>query len=133
MARHANLYRLFGAACLMLLLASAATAADPSGTWTWAISRGGQEIEFTLELKQDGEKLTGKLTLPFGDGFEMEVKDGTFKDDEVDFKTVFERDGVSREAKYHGKVEGDTIKGTMERERNGEVVSREWEAKREKK
>ena len=73
------------------------------------------------------------MTLPFGGGFELDIQDGTFKNDEVSFKTVFERNGNSRETKYHGKVEGDTIKGKTERKRNGEVRSRDWEAKREKK
>ena len=31
-----------------------------------------------------------------------------------------------------GKVEGDSIKGTTERDRNGQVVSRDWEAKKDK-
>ena len=135
MARHANILKLFGAACLALLLTSAAAnAADPNGTWTWTVTtQSGREFDLSLELKVDGEKLTGTLTLPFGGGFELDIQDGTFKNDEVSFKTVFERNGNSRETKYHGKVEGDTIKGKTERERNGEVRSRDWEAKREKK
>jgi hypothetical protein len=134
MARRVNLITLVGAACLALLCASApARAADANGTWTWTFSRQGQEIELSLDLKQEGEKLTGKLHLPFGDGFDIEVKDGTFKNDEINFKTEFERNGNTFTTKYKGKVEGDTIKGTTERERNGETVSRDWEAKRAKK
>ena len=34
--------------------------------------------------------------------------------------------------KYSGKLAGDTIKGKMEFDRNGEATSRDWEAKREK-
>lgn len=134
MARHGNILKLFGAACLVLLLtSSAANAADPNGTWTWSFSRGDQEFDLSLELKLEGEKLTGTLTLPFGGGIELDIEDGTFKNDEVSFKTVFERNGNSFETKYKGKVEGDTIKGTTERERNGEVRTRDWEATREKK
>jgi hypothetical protein len=133
MARHTILLKLLGTACLALwLTSSAANAADPNGTWTWTFSRGGQEIELSLDLKQEGEKLTGTLTVPFGGGLEIDISDGSFKDDEVSFKTVFERDGNSFETKYQGKIDGDTIKGTTERERNGEVRSRDWEAKRKK-
>jgi hypothetical protein len=131
MTRYATILSL--AAGALLLLAATAQAADPTGTWKWTFSRQGQEIEMSLDLKAEGEKLTGTLNLPFGDGIKLDIQDGTFKDDEVSFKTVFERDGNSFETKYKGKVDGDTIKGTTERERNGEVVSREWEAKREKK
>jgi hypothetical protein len=135
MARHANILTLLGAACLAFLLTSAtANAADPNGTWTWTITtQGGQEFDLSLELKQEGEKLTGTLTLPFGDGIELDIVDGALKNDEVSFKTVFERNGNSFETKYKAKVEGDTIKGTTERERDGEVRTRDWEAKREKK
>ena len=34
--------------------------------------------------------------------------------------------------KYQGKVSGDTLKGTIERERDGKPVKTKWEAKRAK-
>jgi hypothetical protein len=135
MARHARLLALVGATLLALVCttATANAAANPDGTWTWTFSRQGQEIEFTLELKHEGEKLSGSVSVPFGDGIKIDIEDGTFKNDEVSFRTVIERNGNKFETKYKGKVEGDTIKGTTERERNGEVVTRDWEAKRTKK
>jgi hypothetical protein len=57
---------------------------------------------------------------------------GSFKNDEVAFTTVMERNGQSFTTKYKGKIEGDTIKGKTERERDGQVNSRDWEANREK-
>ncbi len=62
----------------------------------------------------------------------IEIKDGSFKGDEVRFMTVFGCNGQKRTAKYMGKVEGDSIKGKIERERDGETRSTDWEAKREK-
>lgn len=119
------------AAAVMTLAATARAAADPNGTWKWKFTtQGGQEFELSLVLKQEGEKLTGAVTLPMGQS--VDIKDGTFKDDEVRFQTVFERDGNSFVTKYQGKVDGDTIKGKTERERNGQTVTRDWEAKREK-
>ena len=91
----------------------------------------GQEMELSVKLKAEGEKLTGQLILPMGD--KIEIEKGAFKDDEVKFETTFKRNGNTFKTKYKGKVEGDTIKGKTERERNGEVVMRDWEAKREKK
>lgn len=117
---------------LVLTCASTtAQAADPNGTWKWTFSRGGQEVELTLALKQEGEKLTGAVTLPMGDS--IDIKEGTFKNDEIRFVTEVERNGNTFKTKYKGKVEGDTIKGKTERERNGETMSRDWEAKRETK
>jgi hypothetical protein len=121
------------AATLIALCGTAATAsaADPNGTWKWTfMTQGGQEFELAVTLKAEGEKLTGSLTLPMGDS--IEIKDGTFKSDEVNFQVAFERNGNTIVTKYKGKVEGDAIKGTTERERNGETVTREWNPTRQK-
>ncbi len=122
------------AACVALgfLAATAHAAADANGTWKWKFTtQNGQEFELSMTLKQEGEKLTGSITLPMGQT--IDIKEGTFKNDEASFQTVFERDGNSFVTKYKGKIDGDTIKGTTERERNGQTVTRDWEAKREKK
>jgi hypothetical protein len=117
---------------LACVAATARAAADPNGTWNWKFTtQNGQEVELSLTLKAEGEKLTGSLTLPMGD--KIDISQGSFKDDEVKFETSFERNGNTIKTKYKGKVEGDTIKGKTERERNGETVTRDWEAKREKK
>jgi hypothetical protein len=132
MMRKANLVTMGVAAFVALgTLTAVARAADPNGTWKWKFMppNAQQEVELSLTLKAEGEKLTGKLKTPFG---EADVKDGTFKNGEVNFITEVERNGNTFKSKYKGKVEGDTIKGKVERERNGETVSRDWEAKREK-
>ena len=130
--RTINLLRIGAAAFVVLAFAASALAGDPNGTWKWKFTgQGGREIEFTLTLKADGEKLTGTLARG-AQGRTSDIANGTFKSDEVNFETVFERNGESFTTKYKGKVEGDAIKGKTERERNGEVMSRDWEAKREK-
>ena len=133
MGRNTLLTKMLLAAFVVVgFLAATAQAADPNGTWKWKrMGQNGQEFEMSLDLKSEGEKLTGQIALPMGD--KVEIKDGAFKNDEVSFTTTFEFNGNSITVKYKGKVEGDTIKGKTERERNGEVMSRDWEAKREKK
>ena len=66
------------------------------------------------------------------DNAETKIEDATFKDGEVNFSVTRERNGQKFVTKYKGKVDGDTIKGTAETERDGQTRSREWEAKREK-
>jgi hypothetical protein len=115
-----------------LCWATIARAADANGTWKWKFTTpNGQEIEFSLALKQDGDKLSGTLTRG-ASGRTSEIGDGKVKDGEVSFSTVIERNGQSFTTKYKGKLDGDTIKGTTERERDGQVNTRDWEAKREK-
>jgi hypothetical protein len=103
---------------------------NPTGTWKWSVTFNDQTREMTLKLKLDGDKLTGALVR--GER-ETAIEDAAFKDGQVTFKATRERDGQKFVTKYTGKLDGDTIKGKTESERDGQVRSRDWEAKREKK
>jgi hypothetical protein len=109
--------------------------ADPTGTWTWTRPgrNGGPEQKITLNLKAEGDKVTGKITSPGRQGAttDTEIKDGKIKGDEVSFTVTREFNGNTMTQKYNGKVSGDSIKGKIEFDRNGETQSRDWEAKRE--
>jgi hypothetical protein len=106
---------------------------DANGTWKWSSQgrQGGNAIEWTLKLKQEGDKLTGNVTGTFGGTpTDAPISDGTIKGDEIAFTVVRERGDQKFVSKYAGKLDGDTIKGKTERDRNGEKVSTDWEAKR---
>jgi hypothetical protein len=104
--------------------------ADPTGTWKWTVERGGQKREQTLKLKLDGDKLTGSM--PGRKDMETKIEDGTFKDGEVTFTVTREFNNMKFVSKYKAKVEGDTLKGTIETERDGQTQKQEFEAKRVK-
>ena len=126
------------AAIVLAALVSARAAeekkADPAGTWIWSTAgrNGGPDRTNTLVLKVEGDKITGKLSAPGrgGQANDTEIKDATLKGDELSFVVVREFNGNSLTNKYSGKITGDTLKGKMEFERNGEAQSRDWEAKR---
>jgi hypothetical protein len=127
MVRHANILTLLVTACVVFLwtATTASAAADPNGTWTWSFTtQGGQKIDFSLELKQEGENLIGSLTRLGRDS--RDIKDGTFKNDEVSFNMVRERNGEKITTKYRGKVDGDEIKGTGEVELRDRTRSFDW-------
>ena len=69
----------------------------------------------TLKLKLDGDKLSG--TILGRDGKENPIQDPAYKDGDVSFKVVRERNGNKVTASYSGKVSGDTIKGKIQVER----------------
>jgi hypothetical protein len=102
--------------------------ADVTGTWKWSVERNGQTFETTLKLKQDGAKLTG--TISGRNNQETEIQEGAVKDGEVSFQVTREFNGNKIVQKYHGKAGAESIKGKVEFERNGETMSRDWEAKR---
>ena len=119
--------------CLVVMsVGLSAFAADATGTWKWTTQgrQGGQGREVSLKLKQDGEKLTGSLG---GGQNETEIKDGKIdKDGNLSFAVTRKRGDNEFTTKYSGKLDGDTIKGKSESERDGQVNSRDWEAKRAK-
>ena len=108
----------------------AADKPDPTGTWKWSVKFNDQTRDMTLKLKLEGDKLTGSM--PGRNNTETNIENGTFKDGEVKFSVTRERNNQKFTTKYSGKLEGDTIKGKSESERDGQTQSRDWEAKREK-
>ena len=122
--------RWIGAALLAATVAAAAWAADANGKWTWTQKRGQNDVAMTLELKQDGDKVTG--TLGAGER-KTEIKEGAIKDNEVTFVIVRNRNGQESRTTYKGKIDGDKITGTTtSKDQNGQDRTREWVATRVK-
>jgi hypothetical protein len=91
--------RLLG--CLFVLAMTLA-AADASGKWTGTAG----EYRLTLELKQEGEKLTG--TLAPNDGTPFEIEKGKVQGNVITFE-------VNPSERYEFKLElkGEQLKGTV--------------------
>jgi len=111
------------------------TKVDPTGKWTWTMPgrNGGPDRKSTLDLKVDGAKVTGKISSPGRDGqaTETEIADGKLKDGELSFSVTREWNGNKMTAKYNGKVAAEKITGKISIDRNGEAMTRDWEAKKE--
>jgi hypothetical protein len=96
---------------------------DVTGTWKWSQEGPGGQIEFTLKLKQDGEKVTGTIT--GFNGEESAIEDGKVKDGTISFKVTRDFGGRPFVTTYTGKLSGGTLKGKSET-----VFTQEFEAKR---
>jgi hypothetical protein len=113
-------------ACAGFVSLARAADNDPTGTWTWTTVRG----EAKVKLKLKGDKVTGAMIRKNGD---LKVTDGTFKDGDISFHVPGKTPGGKPMVhKYHGKLTGDTIKGTATIELPDQTVSGDWEAKRVK-
>jgi len=126
--------KVFSPAAALLLaatVAATALAADVAGTWTWTTkTKKGKETQSTLTLSVQGEKLTGDL---LRGKKSVEISNGAIKGDEISFEVKVDRNGQESIQKFEGKVEGDTITGTVSGGRpGGGGKSRDWEAKRSK-
>jgi hypothetical protein len=117
-----------------LLLAASALAGPIDGKWVSErkMERDGQSVTIvqTFELKAEGDKLTGKFSMKFG---EMEPPPGEIKDGKIDgnkfsFTTMFSTPNGDMKTSYSGTVEGNVLKGNAERE-GGQA--RPFEAKKQ--
>ena len=101
-----------------------------TGTWEWIVHRGGKAGVAAVELKQEGDRITG--VMHGRNGKDMKVENGTFKDGRVSFEVpAVNPDGSQMVHRYNGKLTGDTITGTAEIEIFGRLKkSGKWLAQR---
>jgi len=114
---------------LALALAASALAADPTGNWSWITRSPAGELPTTLKLESKDGKLAGAYSNQFGDAA---IFNASFQDNVLAFEVVREFNGAKFVVKYRGKLEGDTIKGTIEAPGpdGGEPTKLDWNAKR---
>jgi hypothetical protein len=99
---------------------------DVSGAWDLSIESPQGTMALTSTFKQDGEKLTGKQVSERG---EMSLE-GTVKGADIAFAIVIDMQGQQMTIAYAGKVDGETMSGTIE---FGSFGSSTWTAKKQKK
>ncbi len=106
----------------LFLLAGLAAAASIDGKWVSErkMERDGESFTIiqTFDLKAEGSKVTGKITMQFGDmePRTMDLKDGKIDGNKFSFVTEMSTPNGDFKMTYEGTVEGDTLKGTLSRE-----------------
>lgn len=117
---------------LALGVATAALAADPTGAWQWTTHSAGGDIETALKLEWHDGKLAGAYSNQFG---ATAISNASFQGEVIEFDVVRNLGGQKYVVKYHGKLDGDTIKGTIAAPGHdgGEPVTIEWNAARASK
>ena len=128
--RMVALAALLAPVCLRLPAADAPEASPLVGTWKWSFTMSdGSRIEPKAKIKREGDAWKGtSITRP---GFDTAFTNIVLQGDNVSWIVHREQDGRKVTTRYHGKLKGDTIKGKVETDRDGQTRSRDWEAKRE--
>ena len=111
---------------IVLVLATAAFAADIDGTWTATFDTAIGEQHYTYTLKADGEKLTGTAKNDYG---ENKIEDGVIKGNDLSFTENLNFQGQAITIKYKGTLDGDQINFTRE---VGTFATEKFAAKRQK-
>jgi hypothetical protein len=99
---------------------------DVSGTWDLSVESPQGARTLTSTFKQDGEKLTGVQSGEMG---ELPLE-GTIKGADIAFAIVIDMQGQQMTIAYAGKVDGETMSGTIE---FGSFGSSTWTAKKQPK
>ena len=102
---------------------------NATGEWNWSLETpNGDVFEATLDLKQQGNSLTGEL---FGDNFELDIDEGSVKGNTLTFLTKrVTDDGNTIIYKSQGTISGNSITGTVKFEQDGEDITLNWKANR---
>jgi hypothetical protein len=99
-------------AAALLLATLAASAADVAGTWKLAYTtENGLTREATLDLKLEGDRLSGVLASDRG---KAQIETGKVNGDEISFSLLRRGNGDEITVNFSGKVEGATMKLKMQ-------------------
>lgn len=105
-------------------------AASATGNWKYSITLdGGDVMNLVLELKQDGENVTGKVKVS---EFETPITEGKVAGDAISFKIPVDANGTKFTSTYKGTLSGDAIKGKIHSDWGGQDHNFDWNASREK-
>ncbi|MDR3723114.1 MAG: hypothetical protein P4K83_01325 [Terracidiphilus sp.] len=93
------------------LLAPRAFAGNPAGTWKGTIDLQGQNVQVILHLSVDGAKLTGKVERENAPA--SELSEGKVEGDTIRFSIQAEYDGGTYPVQFHGKLKDDVLEGSL--------------------
>jgi len=93
-------------ASLLAMFAICAFAADVTGTWKGSMETPNGTRETTLNLKADGDSLTGTISGRQGD---TPIQNGKVKGDNISFNVVRNFNGNEVKLEYKGKLKGDEL------------------------
>ncbi len=104
---------------------------DVLGKWQFKIELpNGNVLETSITLTKKGDKLQGAYVGPRDD--EREATNIKVENNKLTFELSGGNDGNSFQAVYTGKPRGDSIKGTIEFDFNGNTGTLEFEVKRQR-
>ena len=81
-----------------------------SGTWTVNVNLGGQERTITLNLQQEGDRLSGSISGPLGAG---EISNASMTGGEVRFTVALNVEGQTKEATFTGRLANNELRGNV--------------------
>lgn len=100
----------FIASALTVFAAPAGSADNVTGKWSLALQVPGETVDVVLDLKQDGDAVTGTLTSNHASG---KIGKGTYKEKKLSATASVEIQGSPTDVQIEGAVDGDKITGSI--------------------
>ena len=111
------------AVIVMVGVTAFAAPANVAGQWSVSLELGSIVGHPTLDLKQDGEKLTGTYRGRYG----ASPLEGAVKENQLGFTVTMTAEGQETSGYFSGTVDGDRMSGSVEFEGAGDGT---WSATR---
>ena len=86
------------------------TADNIAGKWSLALQVPGETVDVVLDLKQDGETVTGTLTSSHASG---QIGKGTYKEKKLSATASVDLNGSPTDVQIEGTVDGEKISGSL--------------------
>ena len=99
------------ASALTIFAAPAGQSAEEvTGKWSLALQVPGETVDVVLDLKQEGESVTGTLTSSHASG---KIDKGSYKEKKLAATATVDLQGSPAEVQIDGTVDGDKISGSL--------------------
>ncbi|MDW8030188.1 MAG: hypothetical protein RMK94_17555, partial [Armatimonadota bacterium] len=103
--------------------------AGVAGVWRWSVQTAKGERQYVMTLRQRFQKVSGTIST---DGRESPITDARLVGTQLSFALTQEIGGQKVTMKFSGRVNGDTINGTVDIQGGQFAGKRDWVAKRDK-
>jgi len=101
--------------------------ANVTGTWEWVMSASSRKERYRLQLDQQFQNVKGIITVGTT---KMIIKEGELRGDRLRFTIVKEVKGTTEDMLFEGRVNGNSIKGSVIFKPGPLAKRKRWKAKR---
>jgi len=98
-----------------------------AGTWNWSLHASTGEWQNQLFIDQEFQDVRGKVSLQ---GWQIRIREPRLKGDLLSFRVRYNIEGENVAMQFKGRVNNDTIKGSVEIQGGPWSGTKEWTANR---
>jgi SAM-dependent methyltransferase len=101
--------------------------ANIAGTWHWSLGSLTGEWQNQLLIDQEFQEVSGRVNLQ---GRQLRIREPRLKGDQLSFRVRYNFEGENVSMRFNGRVNDDTIKGSVEIQGGPWSGTKEWIARR---